>query len=67
MDPVIIGTIGIVILLLLFFTGMPVGFVMILIGFLGFGSLVSLGSALSLLAKDLFHVYSEYNLTVIPL
>jgi len=38
-----------------------------MVGFVGFGWLVSWPAALSLLARDFFSVFSSYNLTVIPL
>ena len=46
---------------------MPVGFLMMLLGFLGFGYVVNFSAALSVVVKDLFDVFGSYNLTVIPL
>jgi tripartite ATP-independent transporter DctM subunit len=40
---------------------------MAVIGIIGFGSIVSFDAALSLTARDVFSVFSSYNLTVIPL
>ncbi len=40
---------------------------MALIGFLGFGYIVSFNAALNLLAKDIFDVFASYGFTVIPL
>ena len=62
-----IGIIGIVLLVLLLFSGMPVGFVMGLLGFLGFSYVVHVEAGLSLLARDIWEVFSSYGLTVIPL
>jgi tripartite ATP-independent transporter DctM subunit len=62
-----IGIIGIIILVTMFFTQMPVAFVMALVGFLGFSHLVAVDASLSLLAKDFFQIFSSYNLTVVPL
>lgn len=67
MSPTTIGIIGISALFLLIFSRMPVGFLMALIGFVGFGSIVSFDASLNLLAKDIFSVFGSYNLTVIPL
>jgi tripartite ATP-independent transporter DctM subunit len=67
MSPTAIGIIGLLALVVLLFSRMPVGFLMALIGFIGFGSIVSFDSSLSLLAKDFFAVFGSYNLTVIPL
>jgi tripartite ATP-independent transporter DctM subunit len=62
-----IGVIGIIVLVILLFSKMPVGFVMGFLGFLGFSYVVALGPGLSLLARDVFDVFSSYGLTVIPL
>jgi tripartite ATP-independent transporter DctM subunit len=67
MSPTAIGVLGLIALFILIFSRMPVGFVMALIGFIGFGTVVSWEAARSLLAKDIFDVFSSYNLTVIPL
>jgi tripartite ATP-independent transporter DctM subunit len=61
------GMIGIVVLVILLFSKMPVGFVMGLLGFLGFSYVVNLEAGLSLLARDVWDVFSLYGLTVIPL
>ncbi len=67
MTPTLIGLIGIIILFGLLFSRMPIGFIMLIVGFVGFGSIVTFDAALSLIAKDIFTVFSSYNLTVIPL
>ncbi len=67
MNVTIIGIIGIVLLVVLLFSKMPVGFVMALLGVTGFSYVVSSGAGLSLLARDAFDTFSSYNLTVIPL
>ncbi|MBN2282514.1 MAG: TRAP transporter large permease [Deltaproteobacteria bacterium] len=67
MNPTVIGLIGIVALFIFIFSRMPVGFVMAVIGFLGFGYLVSFDASLNLIAKDIYSVFGSYNLTVIPL
>jgi C4-dicarboxylate transporter DctM subunit len=66
-SPTVAGIIGILALFLFIFSKMPVGFVMAVIGFLGFGYLVSFDASLNLIAKDVFSVFSSYSLTVIPL
>lgn len=53
--------------MVLIFTRMPIGFLMAIIGFIGFASIVNVNAASTLLAKDLVSVFSSYNLTVIPL
>lgn len=62
-----IGIIGIVSLIVVLFSGMPVAIVMSLVGFVGFSFLVSPDAALSLLGKDIFGVASKYSLTVLPM
>ncbi|MBD3307020.1 TRAP transporter large permease subunit [candidate division KSB3 bacterium] len=54
-------------MIILLFSKMPVGFVMALLGFVGFSYVVSLNAGLSLLARDVFETFSSYNLTVMPL
>ena len=61
------GIIGLFILIVLMLLRMPVGFVMALVGFCGFGYLVTWDASLNLTARDIFSVFSSYNLTVIPL
>jgi C4-dicarboxylate transporter, DctM subunit len=67
MTPIATGLIGFVLLIILMFARIPVGFVMAIVGFLGFGLLTSWGASLNLLAHDFFSVFGSYNLTVIPL
>jgi len=68
MDPVFVAIIGIIILLLvLFFIGMPVGFAMAIVGFLGFAYVISFKAALNMVSTDIWTTFSKYGLTVIPL
>ncbi len=67
MTPTAIGIIGIIALFVLIFSRMPIGYVMAIVGFVGFSTIVSFPAALNLLAKDIFSEFSSYNLTVIPL
>lgn len=62
-----IGIIGIIVLLILLFSNMPVGFVMGMVGFLGFSYLKGWGPGMSVLTKDFFEMFSSHSLTVIPL
>jgi C4-dicarboxylate transporter DctM subunit len=61
------GIIGIIILVLLLYSKMPVGFAMGFIGLIGFSYVVNLNAGFNLLARDVWDVFSSYNLTVIPL
>jgi len=63
-----IGIVGIIVLLLvLFFFGMPVGFAMAVVGFSGFWYVVSFKAALSMVGTDIWVTFSKYGLTVLPL
>jgi len=63
-----IGILGIIILLVaLFFFGMPVGFAMAVVGFSGFWYVVSFKAALSMVGTDIWVIFSKYGLTVLPL
>jgi len=67
MSPETAGMAGIALLLLLFLLKMPVAFAMILVGLVGFAYLGGLESALTLLAQDIFEVFTSYPLSVIPM
>jgi len=67
MSVTVVGVVGIVVLVSLFFTRMPIAFVMVLVGFLGFAYLGSVAAGLNLLAKDIFQVFTSDSLTVVPL
>lgn len=67
MSEVTVGLLGLAVVLALFLTGIELGFAMALVGFLGFGYIVSFNAALNLLAKDIFDVFASYGFTVIPL
>jgi tripartite ATP-independent transporter DctM subunit len=67
MSPGNIAIIGIILLVFLFLSRMPVAFVMALIGFLGFAYMTSVEAALSILGKDFWVMFSSYNLTVVPM
>ena len=67
MSEVMVGILGLVAVLVLFLTGIELGFAMALVGFLGFSHIVSVQAAVNLLAKDVFNVFSSYGFTVVPL
>lgn len=67
MSEVTVGIIGLGLVLVLFLTGIELGFAMALVGFLGFSYIVSFKAGLNLLAKDIFDVFANYGFTVIPL
>jgi len=67
MSASLIGISGIVLMVMVFLTRMPVSYVMALIGFLGFSFMISVEGGLNLLAKDIYSVFGSYDLTTIPL
>jgi C4-dicarboxylate transporter, DctM subunit len=68
MNPdVIIGLVGIAVLLLLFATGIELGFAMMIVGAVGFACLTNVHAAMNILAKDLFDTAANYGFTVFPL
>jgi C4-dicarboxylate transporter DctM subunit len=67
MTPTEAGLYGFAILVALMFLKIPVGFVMALVGLMGFAFLVSWEAALNLMAQDFSAIFGSYNLTVIPL
>jgi C4-dicarboxylate transporter DctM subunit len=66
-DPALIGIVGVVLLLLLFFLGVPLGFAMAIAGILGFAFVVSPSAALHLVASDFFTHFNSYALSVLPM
>ncbi|MEK6655090.1 MAG: TRAP transporter large permease [Thermodesulfobacteriota bacterium] len=67
MSEVVVGLLGLASLLILFLTGIELGFAMALVGFVGFSIIISAKAAVNLLAKDIFDVFASYGFTVIPL
>ncbi|MEA2039274.1 MAG: TRAP transporter large permease [Thermodesulfobacteriota bacterium] len=67
MEPTTVGLIGLAILVIVLFSRMPVGFVMALLGVVGFSYVVTFDGGLRMLAKDFFGVFGSYSLTVVPL
>lgn len=67
MSPTFIGIIGILIMILLFLTRMPVAFVMGTVGFVGFSTMITPDAGLALLSRNVYDVFGSYDLTTIPL
>jgi tripartite ATP-independent transporter DctM subunit len=64
----LIGIAGIIVLLIaLFFLGMPVGFAMGIVGFCGFWYAISFNAAITMVGTDIWATFSKYGLTVIPI
>ncbi len=67
MSPAVAGLFGFVMLLVLLAASLPVGFVMLVVGLVGFAIVVSPSAALNMATIDLYTTFSDYNLTTIPL
>ena len=67
MSEIIVGITALIVLLLLFSTGIELGFAMALVGFAGFAYLNGFHAALNLLSRDVFDVITNYGYTVFPL
>jgi tripartite ATP-independent transporter DctM subunit len=67
MNEIAIGITGLVILLLLFSTGIELGFAMLLVGFVGFAVLNGVHPAMNLLGRDIYDVLTNYGYSVFPL
>ncbi len=67
MNEITVGIIALVVLLLLFSTGIELGFAMALIGFAGFAYLNGIKPAMQLAGRDIYDVITNYGYTVFPL
>lgn len=67
MDSVTVGYIGIAILLILLFSGLHIGVVMGLLGFLGLVYLLGWDNALGVLKTEPYSDFASYDFSVIPL
>ncbi len=67
MSPTFIGITGIIIMILLFLTRMPVAFVMASVGFVGFSIVITPHAGLVLLSRNVYETFASYDLTTIPL
>lgn len=67
MQPITVGYIGIIILVIFLFSGMPIGFVMLLVGAVGTFYLVGWESGLGMLRAVPYRNIASYSLSVVPL
>ena len=67
MNEVTVGCLGLVAVLLLFFTGLELPFCMTLVGVVGFAYLINVKAALHMMAKDFYDVFVSYGYTVFPI
>ena len=66
-SPGLAGIIGLIVLMILLFARMWIGFAMALIGFIGFAYLSGFSSALVVLATVPYRTMADYNMSVLPL
>lgn len=64
---VAVGVIGVVLLILIIFTGMPIAFAMSLVGLLAFAYLTTPEAALGSFGTALYNYSANFTMTVIPL
>ena len=57
MSPTLIGSIGLIVMLAIFMTRMPVAYAMILVGWLGFSYMVSFKGGLNLLSRNIYETF----------
>ncbi len=67
MEPSTVGILGVLVMLALFLTRMPVAYVMTLVGFSGFSFLISMKGGLNLLSRSFYDSFSSYSLATVPL
>ncbi len=67
MSPILAGIAGVVVMIFMFATRMPVAFVMTLVGCLGFSLMTSPEAGLVLLSRNIYETFASYDLTTIPL
>jgi len=67
MNEIMVGIVVLALLLLLFSTGIELGFAMALMGFVGFAYLNGFRPAMQLVGRDVFDVITNYGYTVFPL
>lgn len=67
MNEITVGIMALVLLLLLFATGIELGIAMALVGFVGFAYLNGFRPAMQLVGRDIYDVITNYGYTVFPL
>ena len=67
MTPITFGFIGIAILFVFLFLGMPIGIAMGMVGFAGFAVLRGLDAALGVLTTVPYRTFASYDFSVVPL
>ncbi len=66
MNEITVGIIGLLARMVVFLTGIELGFAMAVLGFMGFSYIVSMKAACSMVTHDIFDTLSSYGFTVLP-
>ncbi|MFH1124968.1 MAG: TRAP transporter large permease subunit [Pseudomonadota bacterium] len=66
-EPLTAGFLGIVLLLVLLFSGIPIALAMGLVGFLGMAYVNGLGPGLNIMGTTAYSISSSYSMSVVPL
>ncbi len=67
MNDISIGIVALLILMMVFLTGIELAFGMALIGLFGYAYLTSFSAGCNILVKDFFDTFTSYSLSVVPL
>jgi C4-dicarboxylate transporter, DctM subunit len=67
MTPTMVGVVGMIVMIILLFTGLPVAFCMGLVGFVGFCYITGFSSGLGLFTGIAYSTFADYGMSVIPL
>jgi C4-dicarboxylate transporter, DctM subunit len=67
MNEITVGIMALALLLLIFATGIELGFGMAIVGFVGFAYLSGVRPAMQLVGRDIYDVITNYGYTVFPL
>ncbi len=67
MSLLFIGISGVLLLLFFFFIKIPISIAMILVGYLGYGTITSFSAANRIVAGEIYTTFTSYSLSVIPM
>lgn len=67
MNPLEVGMLSVLAIIVLIFLRMPVAFAMLVVGMIGYAYLTSTQAALSLSAQTMFYTFASYPLIVVPM
>lgn len=66
-DPIVVGILGSLLVMVLLLLKMPIAFLMMFVGFLGIWKLTSFEAALPVVARTVYETAANYPYTIIPL